>query len=100
PLARSRLPMSWPILRADLLQDQAGRLTIHQSAPAGTGAVSRPAHLPDAVVRACPHLSDVVGEPGQELPQARLDPTTVSVEEPGRVEDLAVNVQLELKGGA
>jgi hypothetical protein len=57
------------------------------------------ADLPDAVVGFGPAAGDDLDGAAEQLPEGRGDGAAVAVVQPGGVEQVAVDIQLELAGG-
>jgi hypothetical protein len=73
----------------------------HPALKAAVGEVlAAAAGLPDALIGLVPVLADPVGELGELRPAGMADPDAVPVGEVARVQQLAVDVELELVGGA
>src|SRR5215217_7620257 len=68
--------------------------------PAVGEVLAAAAGLPDPLVGLVPVLTDPVGEPAELCPAGMTDPDPVLVGQPHRVQQLAVDVELELVGGA
>src|SRR3954471_12276445 len=60
--------------------------------------VTRPAHLPDAVVGLPPDRLDILDHPAPTGPEAFVDPAEQLAAEERHADDLAVDVELELFG--
>src|SRR4051812_32391792 len=61
-------------------------------------AVTRPAHLPDAVVGVPPERLDTLDHPAPTGPEACVDPSAQLAAEERHADALAVDVELELFG--
>src|SRR5208283_1928326 len=96
----SSLPALQGSLEVELLDQSHGAVEHDPGHDLRMGEVpSRPAGLPDAIVRLTPDRLDVFDERPPARPVALLDPSEKLGAEEGRSEHLAVDVELELLGG-